>query len=134
MGTATTARLAAFAGLAAVGAIGAAAFVGFAGGPTAGSDARSDYVSYLDSKGVAYGDARGVIALGKENVCHALRLGEVPDAVIGSVVRHGYSPHETAYIVVGAINFMCPDQIPTLESWNARQHPGVDRFAGTTTI
>lgn len=90
--------------------------------PTARAD-QIDYVSYLDDNGVAYRSMSGVIALGKEDVCHPLRSGMSVDSVIGAVVDYGYTGQETAYIIVGAIQFMCPDQMATLQDWRNHRPP-----------
>ena len=81
-----------------------------------------DYVSYLDDNGVAYRNLSGVIAVGKDDVCHPLRAGGSIDSVIGDIVDVGYTGEETAYIIIGAIRYMCPDQLPVLQDWLARHN------------
>lgn len=112
----TTVSFATLATCVTVGALGAAVVL-------AAAPARADqvdYVSYLDDNGVAYRDVSGVIALAKGNVCHPLRSGAGIDSVIGDIVDHGYSGVETAFIIIGAIEYMCPDQDRTLQEWRGR--------------
>lgn len=94
-------------------------------GVLAASPARADpidYVSYLDGNGVAYRTPSAVIAVGRENVCHPLRSGAGIDSVLGSLVDGGFSGDETAYLIIGAIRYLCPDQMPVLEDWRARHN------------
>ena len=76
-----------------------------------------DYVNYLDNNGVAYKNILGVMALGRENVCHPLRAGYSVDSVIRDVNSYRYAPGEVGLIIRAAVSYMCPDQIPTLQAW-----------------
>jgi hypothetical protein len=76
-----------------------------------------DYVNYLDNNGVAYRNILGVMALGRENVCHPLRSGYGVDSVIRDVNGYHYAPGEVGLIIRGAVSYMCPDQLPTLKAW-----------------
>ena len=130
MPTRTTISFATLATCVTVGAVGAAVFL-------ASAPARADqidYVSYLDGNGVAYRDISGVIALGKENVCHPLRVGAGIDSVISDVVDYGYSGEETAYIIIGAIEYMCPDQMQTLQDWRAHHGATDGPSTGTAPV
>lgn len=42
--------------------------------------------------------------------------------MIGDIVDVGYTGEETAYIIIGAIRYMCPDQLPVLQDWRARHN------------
>lgn len=122
----TTVSFATLAACATAGALAAAAFL-------AAAPARADqidYVSYLDDNGVAYRTLGGVIALGKDAVCHPLRDGGDIDSVIGGVVDYGYTGEETAYIIMGAIRYMCPDQLPALQDWRAHYSSPAARTGG----
>lgn len=124
----TTVSFPALAVCATVGALGAAAFL--AAAPARADQA--DYVSYLNDNGVAYRNLPAVIALGNDNVCRPLRDGGGIDSVIGEVVDSGYTGEETAYIIIGAIRYMCPDQLPTLQGWRVQHSAPAESVAGQT--
>lgn len=54
-------------------------------------------------------------------VCQWLRAGAGVDSVIDEFVDHGYTGEETADIIIGAIRYACPDEMPVLQGWR-RQH------------
>lgn len=106
-----------FAALAALALVGSSLL----GAPAARAD-QVDYISYLDDNGVSYRTMAGVVAVGKDSVCHPLRDGGTVDAVIGRLVDDGYTGEETATIIIGAIRYLCPDQTPVLQDWRARHN------------
>ena len=67
-----------------------------------------DFVSYLDNKGVYYSSISGVIDEGKMT-CRLLRSGAGVPAAMNFLGRAGHAAYESATIVVGAVDDMCPD-------------------------
>lgn len=56
-------------------------------------------------------------------VCQSLHAGAGIDSVIDQFVDHGYTGEETADIIIGAVRYVCPDEMPTLQAWRV-QHSG----------
>ncbi len=98
------------------GAIFAAAAISAASAnaPAAHAD-QYDYVHTLDNKGIYYRSISDIIDIGKLT-CSRLRAGS-PESAGAPALAAGYSANEVAIIVVAATTNMCPDQIPTLQSY-----------------
>lgn len=82
-----------------------------------------DYVMMLDDEGVYYASMTDVIDLGKFT-CRLLRSGAPVPVALGTVSDAGYAPFEVGIIVYAAGSTMCPDVLPTIESWAARNQGG----------
>jgi len=68
-----------------------------------------DFISQLDdNSGVSYQSMIDMIDIGKQ-LCHDLRNGATPPAVLGKLHRTGFVPAESAIILMSAVNNMCPD-------------------------
>ena len=88
---------------------------GMALAPPAAADP-IDFVMLLDDEGVYYESISDVIDLGKFT-CRMLRSGASVPAALGNVQSAGFAPYETGIIVYSAGANMCPDVLPTIESW-----------------
>lgn len=75
-----------------------------------------DFVSYLDNNGVYYSSISGVIDAGKMT-CRILRSGGGVPGAMGFLNRAGYERHESATIVVAAVDDMCPDTQPVIDAF-----------------
>ena len=75
-----------------------------------------DFISELDNAGVSYQSMIDMIDIGKE-LCHDLRNGVAPPAVLGKLQRTGFAPTESAIILVSAVNNMCPDTKAEVVGW-----------------
>lgn len=65
-----------------------------------------DFISQLDNSGVSYQSMIDMIDTGKQ-LCHDLRNGVAPPAVLGKLQRTGFAPAESAIILMSAVNNMC---------------------------
>lgn len=98
----------------------------FCTAPRAAAD-QYDFLDMLDNSGVAYGDLTDTIDLGK-GICHHLRAGYDPGAVVRSVsLGGGWTPYEAGLVVGAAATSMCPDTWPVL---NRYMHPQSDPSMG----
>jgi Protein of unknown function (DUF732) len=77
---------------------------------------QDDFISQLDKSGVSYQSMSDMIEIGKE-LCHDLRNGVTPPAVLGKLQRTGFAPAESAIILVSAVNNMCPDTKAGVLGW-----------------
>ena len=75
-----------------------------------------DFISQLDNSGVSYESMIDMIDIGKE-LCHDLRNGVAPPAVLGKLQRTGFATAESAIILVSAVNNMCPDTKAEVVGW-----------------
>ena len=75
-----------------------------------------DFISQLDNSGVSYESMIDMIGIGKE-LCHDLRNGVAPPAVLGKLQRTGFATAESAIILVSAVNNMCPDPKAEVVGW-----------------
>ena len=75
-----------------------------------------DFISQLDNSGVSHQSMSDMIGIGKE-LCHDLRSGATPAAVLGKLQRTGFAPTESAIILVSAVNNMCPDTKAEVVGW-----------------
>jgi hypothetical protein len=75
-----------------------------------------DFISALDNSGVSYESIVDMIDIGK-GVCHDLRTGSAPPAVLGKLSNVGFAPTESAIILVSAMNNMCVDTKPDVVAW-----------------
>ena len=75
-----------------------------------------DFISQLDNAGVSYQSMIDMIGIGKE-LCHDLRSGATPAAVLGKLQRTGFATAESAIILVSAVNNMCPDTEAEVVGW-----------------
>ena len=75
-----------------------------------------DFISQLDNSGVSYESMIDMIDIGKE-LCHDLRNGVTPPAVLGKLQRTGFALAESAIILVSAVNNMCPDTKAGVVGW-----------------
>lgn len=75
-----------------------------------------DFIAQLDNMGVYYSSVLDMIDIGKE-LCHDLRLGAPPPAVLGKLQRSGFAPAEAAIVLLSAANTMCLDTKPAVVEW-----------------
>jgi Protein of unknown function (DUF732) len=75
-----------------------------------------DFISQLDNSGVSYQSMSDMIDIGKQ-LCHDLRTGATPPAVLGKLQRTGFAPAESAIILMSAVNNMCPDTKAAVVGW-----------------
>ena len=75
-----------------------------------------DFISQLDNSGVSYKSTIDMIDVGKQ-LCHDLRNGVAPPAVLGKLQRTGFASAESAIILVSAVNNMCPDTKAAVVAW-----------------
>jgi hypothetical protein len=75
-----------------------------------------DFISQLDNAGVSYQSTIDMIDIGKQ-LCHDLRTGATPPAVLGKLQRTGFAPAESAIILMSAVNNMCPDTKAEVVGW-----------------
>ena len=75
-----------------------------------------DFISQFDSAGVSYKSMLDMIDIGKQ-LCHELRNGATPPAVLGKLQRAGFAPAESAIILMSAVNNMCPDTRAGVVGW-----------------
>jgi hypothetical protein len=75
-----------------------------------------DFISQLDNAGVSYKSTNDMIDIGKQ-LCHDLRNGVTPPAVLGKLQRTGFASAESAIILVSAVNNMCPDTKAAVVAW-----------------
>ena len=78
-----------------------------------------DFISQLDNSGVSYQsmiDMIDMIDIGKQ-LCHDLRNGATPPAVLSKLQRTGFAPAESAIILMSAVNNMCPDTKAGVVGW-----------------
>jgi Protein of unknown function (DUF732) len=75
-----------------------------------------DFISQLDNSGVSYQSMIDMIDIGKQ-LCHDLRTGATPPAVLGKLQRTGFAPAESAIILMSAVNNMCPDTKAEVVGW-----------------
>jgi hypothetical protein len=57
-----------------------------------------------------------MITIGKQ-LCHDLRSGVAPPAVLGKLQRTGFAPAESALVLLSAVNNMCPDTKAEVAGW-----------------
>ena len=75
-----------------------------------------DFISQLDNSGVSYQSMIDMIDIGKQ-LCHDLRNGVTPPAVLGKLQRTRFARAESAIILVSAVNNMCPDTKAGVVGW-----------------
>jgi Protein of unknown function (DUF732) len=75
-----------------------------------------DFISQLDNSGVSYQSMIDMIEIGKQ-LCHDLRNGATPPAVLGKLQRTGFAPAESAIVLMSAVNNMCPDTKAEVVGW-----------------
>jgi hypothetical protein len=75
-----------------------------------------DFISQLDNSGVSHKSMIDMIDIGKQ-LCHELRAGVTPPAVLGKLQRAGFAPAESAIILMSAVNNMCPDTKAGVVGW-----------------
>lgn len=75
-----------------------------------------DFIGQLDGMGVYYSSVVDMIDIGKE-LCHELRFGVPPPAVLGKLHRTGFAPAESAIVLLSAVNTMCLDAKPAVVEW-----------------
>ncbi|GAT08480.1 DUF732 domain-containing protein [Mycolicibacterium novocastrense] len=75
-----------------------------------------DFIAQLDNMGVYYSSMVDMIDIGKE-LCHELRFGAPPPAVLGKLQRTGFAPAESAIVLLSAVNTMCLDAKPAVVEW-----------------
>ncbi|MCV7281693.1 DUF732 domain-containing protein [Mycolicibacterium flavescens] len=83
-------------------------------GPAAADE--YDFISQLDGMGVYYSSMLDMIDIGKE-LCHELRFGVPPPAVLGKLNNSGFAPAESAIVLLSAVNTMCLDAKPAVVEW-----------------
>ena len=96
-----------------------AAAVAVCGAVVLSSPARADqydFIAQLDSMGVYYSSMLDMIDIGKE-LCHDLRFGAPPPAMLGKLQRTGFAPAEAAIVLLSAVNTMCLDAKPAVVEW-----------------
>jgi hypothetical protein len=57
-----------------------------------------------------------MIDVGKE-LCHALRSGVTPPAVLNKLANTGFAPTESAIVLLSAVNNLCMDAKLSLIGW-----------------
>lgn len=104
-------------------AIGAMAAGAIIAAPHAKADQYS-FLNMLDSNGVAYHDAPGMISDGKL-ICGELRGHQDVGQIVAQAEHEGgFSGTEAAMVIMAAADEMCPDTIPYLQAQaNAAQGP-----------
>ncbi|ODQ95516.1 hypothetical protein BHQ17_04855 [Mycolicibacterium holsaticum] len=75
-----------------------------------------DFLMQLDNMGVYYDSVTDMIDIGK-GICHELRFGVPPPAVLGKLDRTGFAPAESAIVLVSAVDTLCLDAKPTVLEW-----------------
>lgn len=75
-----------------------------------------DFIAQLDGMGVYYTSLLDMIDIGKE-LCHELRFGVAPPAVLGKLQRTGFAPAEAAIVLLAAVDTMCLDAKPAVVEW-----------------
>ncbi|OBB77132.1 DUF732 domain-containing protein [Mycobacterium sp. 852014-52144_SCH5372336] len=98
---------------------GIAAAIAVCGAVALSSPARADqydFIAQLDNRGVYYSSMLDMIDIGKE-LCHELRFGVPPPAVLGKLQRTGFAPAESAIVLLSAVNTMCLDAKPAVVEW-----------------
>ncbi|OBG23473.1 hypothetical protein A5765_18720 [Mycolicibacterium celeriflavum] len=75
-----------------------------------------DFIAQLDNMGVYYSSVVDMIDIGKE-LCHELRFGVPPPAVLAKLQRTGFAPAESAIVLLSAVNTMCLDAEPAVVEW-----------------
>jgi hypothetical protein len=75
-----------------------------------------DFIAQLDNMGVYYSSTLDMIDIGKE-LCHDLRFGAPPPAVLDKLQRTGFAPAEAAIVLLSAVNTMCLDAKPAVVAW-----------------
>ncbi|MGV0872051.1 DUF732 domain-containing protein [Mycolicibacterium sp. XJ879] len=98
---------------------GIASALALCGAVVLSSPARADqyeFIAQLDNMGVWYESTIEMIDIGKE-LCHELRFGVPPPAVLGKLQRTGFAPAEAAIVLLSAVNTMCLDTKPAVVEW-----------------
>lgn len=98
---------------------GIASLLAVCGAVALSGPARADqyeFIAQLDNMGVWYESATDMIDIGKE-LCHELRFGVAPPAVLGKLQRTGFAPAESAIVLLAAVDTMCPDAKPAVVEW-----------------
>ena len=75
-----------------------------------------DFIAQLDNMGVYYSSMLDMIDIGKE-LCHDLRFGAPPPAVLGKLQRSRFAPAEAAIVLLSAVNTICLDAKPAVVEW-----------------
>jgi hypothetical protein len=75
-----------------------------------------DFISQLDNPGASYQSTIDMIDIGK-GLCHDLRNGVTPPAVLGKLQRTGFAPAESAIILIPVVNNVCPDTKAGVVGW-----------------
>lgn len=81
----------------------------------AGAD-EYDFIGQLAGMGVYYSSMLDMIDIGKE-LCHELRFGVPPPAVLDKLNRSGFAPAESAIVLLSAVNTMCLDAKASVVEW-----------------